>query len=436
MKAVLYILLSTVFIIEWLSASSSLMAGGTSSLGLFPKASAGLIEFFSLVLFITMIDKIVKKNFLLISLLFVVSITTLFVLISILQGVGVINQVLGLRLYLRPLPIFFAGFLIAYDRKNIFNILRFVFIIAILQIPIVIYQFLFITQQAEKGQTSFDLVSGTFGGLSTGTLGLFLLNVSVLVSVAILFRRLKFRYLLLVPLLLMQSVLGDVKIVYIGVVVTIFFFLFSIKLNVLKKISFIVFSLLFLFVFIEGYKAFIGEERSERLTVENQVQNQLLEEQSGRLTRLNAVVEAFKVINKQPLSLVFGVGVGNGIKNLLTGEHGEYYSFDSDRHFANRLILELGLVGVVILILIFYQLYRSSVMVRKRGGGDLDRIVATGFLVILTITFMSLFYNDAFTRAQYAYPFWLIAGIIVKLSADIKLQRKNNNGSKSYGINN
>jgi hypothetical protein len=130
--------------------------------------------------------------------------------------------------------------------------------------------------------------------------------------------------------------------------------------------------------------------------------------------RMDSLVVSAKFVARDPVSLSFGLGIGNASDSAL-GEGFEGHYFEVLRPFMltsfNRILLELGAIGFVLLMLIYWLLFADARMVARRNDGLMGAIAA-GWSGIVVVMFVALFYKDIVRHTSLSFLFWYLSGVI------------------------
>jgi hypothetical protein len=81
------------------------------------------------------------------------------------------------------------------------------------------------------------------------------------------------------------------------------------------------------------------------------------------------------------------------------------------RSSASSFILELGLLGLALTLLINFLIYQDSRVVANRGEGWIAT-TAAGWTGATAIIAMAMFYTTIDSSVAISYPFWYLSGLI------------------------
>jgi hypothetical protein len=337
---------------------------------------------------------------------------------SLLGGNTLVNFFLGVRNYFGFIPMLLVGYATSLWRRPIMPFLKLILLCAFIQVPITIFQFIHaISSEAwlRVGGTLFDVVSGSMGGIS-GNLLAIILSTTMAMAYAIFDEqpgRGKFALFVIgslsLPMVLAEAKGGFLFLVLMGV----FFVLTnrtSVRAALIRMSAFAAAIAAFVLLYVNlldldreiwdlGY--YIEYEFSKGASIER------------RLSRFDAVGYSFDVIWNHGVAIIGGVGLGNATRNSFGGGDGAFFSFYTDIHFWNRLILEAGLVGLGVVVSALGLLWRRARQLYLASSDPLVRGIARGYMCALLIAILAGFYADSFARVQYSYLFGFISGYIL-----------------------
>jgi hypothetical protein len=136
---------------------------------------------------------------------------------------------------------------------------------------------------------------------------------------------------------------------------------------------------------------------------------------SGRETgRIDAIVVPLSVLARDPSHLVFGLGIGNASDSALGVQFvGRYFRvFDPFLESSfTRLVLELGLLGAVLVLFLYWQVFADSRIVAANDNNQKGALAA-GWTGVTAAIALSTFYTDIISFEALSCLFWLYAGVI------------------------
>ena len=423
MRKIIIVELVLVFLLNWLVVNPEIIYGRFNSLGLIPKQSIAIIEVIALFIFLILLKKrFIFQRFNRLLIFIIVFVLFHLALVLLFKG-NIFNWVMGLKYYLTSIPILFAGYYLAKNQISLKPIIKVLAILILIQIPVSIVQFLFDVPLVPGGAgTPYDLVSGTMGGISGNLLGIILASA---ITYLFLFSRnsnKKIYYYLGILLLLIPAILGEMKIVFIYLILIggiLFFYYKKFKRKDKVKLIFLFGLLLTGFKMVYDYVLDYGNRRdlfslSFYANYESNIK--------GRLSRLDSFFYAWETIfNESIITLFTGTGIGNASLNKFHGEHGHFLNEEAFQHFWYRLILETGFIGFLSFLFLLFYLLKISYNVYLNSSSEFLKTISFGFWCIVIISFIGGFSFDLFYRIQFIYPFSLLAGYIIFQYNEIKL---------------
>jgi hypothetical protein len=130
--------------------------------------------------------------------------------------------------------------------------------------------------------------------------------------------------------------------------------------------------------------------------------------------RVDSIVVPLRHLSSSPPHLVFGYGIGNASDSALgakyIGRHFETFRLFMNNAFA-RLVLELGLLGLLLVLFLKWLIVRDAFAVARRMD-DLVGAVAAGMAGITTVVALSIVYKDLTGHMSMSFVFWYLAGLV------------------------
>ncbi len=345
----------------------------------------------------------------------------------------------GIRNYFRYMPIFLLPFLYRIDDEDITKILKLILLLAVLQIPVTLYQ-----RFLERGIVSTgDHVTGTLA--LSSLLSVFLIMcVSVALGCFVQKKLPIIKFAIIIPLLFFPTTINETKGTFFMLPFALLVpsFVYAIKakkvLQILPVIG--VFCVLF-FGFIKLYDASIGSQREERdligfLTSPEKLKGYLLKEDElekawGRfgytveVGRLDAINHAYRHITKDITTGFFGYGAGNvsqGINKLTVGEFKKYEQFIPQFTTVSSMLWETGFTGMVFLAVGLVMFWRESNYLVSTGG--IVGALALGWTGVLSVYFLALGYKHIMNCGAISILFWFFNGLLVQRAMELRLKQR------------
>jgi hypothetical protein len=159
------------------------------------------------------------------------------------------------------------------------------------------------------------------------------------------------------------------------------------------------------------------EQRQERLlTRETELGG---DEKAGRL---DAVTVPVKFLSQNPVHLFLGLGIGS-VSDSALGEAYEGRYFELFKPFLRtmfpRLLLEIGVTGLLLVAALYVLIFSDSRHVATRGTGIM-RAVALAWTGVTIMMGLTIFYKDLLPVTSLSYLFWYFSGLVV--AARMRLQ--------------
>lgn len=338
----------------------------------------------------------------------------------------------GLRIYLRALPWFFVAAVAAFNADQLRGQLRALMFIAILQLPIALFQRY---QTTTRGHVTGDYITGTL--LNSGIVSIFLICCLAMAS-AFYVRKLMTgkQFLLLFFIFLIPTTINETKITLlllpVGLLVA-----FVAAAETGKALRHLVVASLVLVVagsiFIPVYDSLI-ERRQYGLSVgeffgdRRNVERYLVTGKgvgARQVGRVDGLVVPTQQIAKDPVTLAFGYGIGNASESALgesfTGQYGRLYApFLSTTY--SRFILEIGVLGVAIMVLLYFLVWSDARVVARVGEGVVGAFGA-GWVAVTVVIFLATAYAklDVFASLGFLYAYF--SGFVMSLRMRFETER-------------
>ena len=334
----------------------------------------------------------------------------------------------GLRTYFRYAPIFLLPLVYYFSNAQIKGYLKFVLVLALLQVPLAVYQ------KITAPNASGDHIVGTVG--TSGTLSIFLVASVAMLTAFLVKRRIRlFHYIPLVLLLFIPAAINETVVTF---VLLPFAFVLPVLLVPTDKsrlrllIPMGAFGALVIGVFAVVYDSQYGDRWGgeggglgvmitegralDFLYRGAEVDARAEEGQStmAAVGRLDAVVMPLKVV-ADPVKHWLGNGIGNAqasFHELFEGELTEEAAmYGIDFTAASKLMWELGIIGLGLSFLFFWFVFRDSRQVLTRS--DFAGAVALGWATIVPILAATMFYTSLVDKTSLGYLMWFMSGYVI-----------------------
>lgn len=445
MNIIPYILFSSVFFLDFLS----------EDLGILPRQTTWLPEMFSAAIFVIVIAHAALKKNLVIHpkyvLLFVI------LLLQLLAG-AILNSVdpgtafAGIRYYFKYAPLFLLPAVYNYSDREMKGQLKFLLVLALIQFPVVIYQY-FIFDDPNHTYQDPDLVSGT---LQVGSiLSIYLVSVISILLAFYIKQKIKFsHFFVLLLLLFIPTTINETKGTLILFPISVFVIVITarvlrenarqlIPILAMLPILFGAFLLVYNTYFAEGatrerglISFFTDPERGIKeylYTGDAEVidaaavlkkDTSVVGEKTGRdvnvgrIRRVDAVILPFRVLSHEPSKLLLGLGMGNVSESFIGRFSGEYVEIKNMNHTQIEIasmVWEIGVLGLFTFLLFFYFIFQDAKKL-ARSNNMLPGIIATGWTGVVVMLVLSMPYKNFMIFNVIGFLFWYFSGYVAAKS--------------------
>jgi hypothetical protein len=332
----------------------------------------------------------------------------------------------GMRYYLRAIPLFFLPAVANFTEKDLRQQLRVVLGLALLQVPVAIYQrWVIISQDRFSG----DDVRGTV--MDSGVLSIFLICVVVVLTAFFMRGQLrKWPFLALFFVVLFPTTINETKatVVFlpIGLLATIIaasapgkrLKVFLGGMALLGMFAGILFPVYALMNANSPYK----DDKSllDFFTNEKQLGNYIGDKKevgfgTKRLVgRSTAIKFPLQYLARDPVHLAFGLGLGNAShSNIGENFSGKYYQLFQNFvvSASAAFLLELGIVGTALVFLLYWLLFADALTV-ARSDSSLTGAIAAGWIGVVCVMGIASFYNVTHAYVSLSFLYWYFAGVV------------------------
>jgi hypothetical protein len=342
------------------------------------------------------------------------------------NSVGTGPTLAGMRYYLRPIPLFLLPAVIHLSEEQFERQMRFLLGIGLLQLPVAAYQRWVIYS---AGRFSGDDVRGTV--MDSGILSIILIGMAVVLTGYFMHKRIpRLRYLVLFFLLLLPTTINETKatVVFVPIGMLTAIVIASPRGRRMKILAGgIALMLAFGAVLVPVYNLMNANspyKDDKNLLDFFTNQKQMTQYLEGKrevalgtrhdVRRGDAIAIPVKYLAKDPVHLAFGLGMGN-VSHSNIGEQftGAYYSLFSNFVITSLtvFILEIGLLGVSLVLLIYFLIFTDSIAVSRLDTGPMGAFAA-GWVGVVVIMTAGTLYAVAHTFAAPSYLFWYGSGLV------------------------
>jgi hypothetical protein len=331
----------------------------------------------------------------------------------------------GTRFYFRPVPMFFLPAVLALSESQLRRQLRWLLALALVQVPIAIYQQYVIQSE---GRFTGDDVRGTV--MDSGILSLFLICTVLILTGMFLRRRIRpLTYWVLFFFLLIPTTINETKVTVIflplGLLATLLFGAErgkKLKYFMMACAALIVAGGLFIpiYNFTQRYNPYKNEKDITTFFTNEKALGRYLSSDVGGVgtkkdvRRGDAIVVPFEYLAKDPVRLAFGLGLG-AVSPSTLGKNfeGEYYLLFQKFSIISFtfFLLELGVFGVLLIGVLFWMMFADTLTVSRRDP-SLVGVLATGWIGVVVIYALDVVYTIFHEFPSVTYLYWYFAGLI------------------------
>ena len=139
--------------------------------------------------------------------------------------------------------------------------------------------------------------------------------------------------------------------------------------------------------------------------------------------RLDTLAVSLRELAEDPLTLFFGLGIGNASDSALgvqyTGAYAEKFAGFTYTSAA-KFLLELGVAGCCLVAGLMILVIKDANRVAVSRG--VVGLLALGWVAVVAIFGLGLFYKDLHVYASLSMPFWYLSGIVSARRMELALQ--------------
>jgi hypothetical protein len=405
-KLFLYLLISGLFILDWLFL--------TYGIGI--RQMTWIPEFISIIIavLIPFRTAVTKEAHMPVKYMFLLIIYIAHIAIGfLLNDVTGWTMLSGVRIYAKFIPIFLVGLIFPLTAQEFKKLVLFVFVLAMIQFPVVLWQRFIAFATSISG----DPMGGTVGHSSSGVLSIFLLIIiSFLVAFYVKEQISLPVFILALVAAFIPTTLNETKITFILLPISFIFPAIFIKAK--RKTIFRV--MLVMFIFLGSFfvlKGIYDHFQSQRWGYGIQT----FVTMPGRLegysrNRLDPIKHSFTNAAKDPRFLFFGRGAGNvseGFTPRLSGKYvreGKYFGVGGVSF--PKMIWEIGIIGTILLFLFPFFIFLDAAGLSKKE--DFLGAFSLGMVSFPVFFSLSILYTNTMDSNLLIYLFFLSAGHIAR----------------------
>lgn len=395
---------------------------GFAKMGFLPGALALMPELISAVMVVLIFTYLAKGGRIVIKSKFIV----LFALFYISVAIGVVVNdvhsgavISGLRYYLRFLPFFIIPFIYRFSEKELGTQLKLLAALSAMQLPVSLYQRFILGGDSLTG----DIVKGTF--VTGGHEAIFLFGAVAFLIVFYLRKLIGVKLVgFLFLLFLLPNVLNETKssVIFLLVVIVAPIFVTKVSQSTMKKyVPILILSGAFLAVFYVAYQAlFLKESRRFDSTADafayERLEDYLIraDDEKERYGRFAKILITVQVISKDPITLFFGLGLGNTTDSAF-GIHFEGPLFETYELIKaatlSFVLFDVGLIGLTICIFLYVYIWKETK--KLSFGEDLYAAVAHAWLVVMVMLLFAVTYRSLVLSYILGFVVTYMSGLMV-----------------------
>jgi len=340
--------------------------------------------------------------------------------------------VAGMRSYLRVVPLFLLPAVWHFTEEQIGKQLRLLLALSLLQVPVAAFQR---WQVWRQGRFTGDQVVGTLN--DSGILSIFLI-CAIAVLVGLLMRKhiSKLWFTVLFFVLLVPTTINETKVTVILLPMGLLTALVvgsqrGKRLQIVAAAG----ALLITFgaIFIPVYN--LMQERNPYakdittfFTDSKQLNSYLEAKHAGvgaatQVGRVDALRIPVQYLSRDPVHLVFGLGIGNASDSSLgksfTGKYTELFERITITAFST-FTLELGVLGTGLVFLLYAMIFFDSLYVARTDEGIVGAL-AIGWTAVTAMMAVSTMYTNIQVFESLSFLFWFFSGLICARRMEVAL---------------
>lgn len=328
----------------------------------------------------------------------------------------------GIRNYLRAIPLFFLPAVFLFSEKQMGRQLRWLGILCLLQLPAAVYERLHVIN---SGRTSGDSVVGTVEDSSCLSI-ILIAATCVLTALAVRGFVPRKRFVVLFLLLLLPTTINETKatliLLPIGLLITVLVASQPqrrLQVGAMAMIMLVTFFSIFIPIYEylqrnTPYHVPITTFFTDPDAFMRYVGGHAQTTGSVHVGRLDGIRIPLRYMSNDPSLLAFGVGLGNASHSNM-GEQftGRYYLMFEKFELSciTMFLLELGLLGTGMVFLLYWLIFRDSLIVARIDPGP-GGALAAAWAGIVAMTVVSMPYKEIYVFPSLSFLFWYLAGYV------------------------
>jgi hypothetical protein len=338
---------------------------------------------------------------------------------SIVNDLSATISICGFRNYFKYIPLFLAFKYLIDDRTFIKKVFLFWIVIALLNVPLSVYQF--VLGEEIEVMSRYDLVGGVFSAGGSGILSLYQIVIIgyILLSYQAKPSTRRWCAVALILFLLLPVFINETKITFVLLPLA-FAYVYRDRIarRPFETIGMGLLAVLLLFslnrVYSRPDQDFGGQSLLSKDWLRSYFYDSSYFSEEESLNRLSAVEFAWTNISKDPVHFLIGVGPGNASYSALEGGVGKYYEkyseLNIDMVFLSKILWEYGVAGTALYFYLILYLWRSVSVVGKGTNDPALMPISRTFTLFTAFLLLTLIYNLSFYIDELACMFWGISG--------------------------
>ena len=305
------------------------------------------------------------------------------------------------------------------NEKGQENLIKFIFLLILIQIPVTLYQFLFM------GYTTADYNSGTVASANaggTGIIGILMMFFQAYIVASIMIKGFNIKRLLLILLTFIPIIVGGVRIGLILSPITIIitiggYYLLSKNIDSKKYLRSIVtvgvligtMALVILVVIPNTkYAKFLDLE-----TVTNANKFEEYNSSNVRYSRILPYTILFKYTFENDMNYILGKGNAEITQSSSANVNNTKLKNVTDYPDAVLILASNGILGLILVISILAAAIKTLKKYLRLEASEFMRIVAFAFIPVTFNVVVALFYTSAW-ESQICLAYWVILAVLLQ----------------------
>lgn len=309
--------------------------------------------------------------------------------------------------YVRYFVIFLAMINLDFPEKKIMKIIKALWYLLLLQVPIVFLQDIWSYSHwkaINEGDIRQDYIAGMLGGRGTIELGILLtIGISAL-FILFLNKKVKLAYFIIVFSLFIAVIsIAEIKFAFFLIALS-FSIIFLINFNLKSSITLLLSGIIIVVGMQQLIKLYPNFQNF--LSKENIISYVNEPYAASRIARSNSFIIANEIITKDFSTTILGYGAGNADKIS------EMYRFSAFN--VSQYITELGYIGVICFYGVFIYMSIISIYLIKNGKREFEKMLGTIGLILQVIIILTTFYNMPMVNITFSVFAWVTNGVIYR----------------------